>query len=44
MMPADRLFLPKIFGGEKLTWRVYFSRKTTDGSICFEDEKIEPTL
>ena len=43
MMPADKLFLPKIFGGEKLTWRVHLRRKTPDGSICFEDEKVEPT-
>jgi hypothetical protein len=43
MMPADKLFLPKIFAGEKLVLDVYFG-KTEDGSILIRDKKTIPAL
>lgn len=38
MMPADKLFLPKLLAGEKLVWHVHLGKKTEDGSIYFEDK------
>lgn len=44
MMPADKLFLPKIISGEKLVWDVYFGKTTPSGSVYFEDKGILPAL
>lgn len=44
MMPADRLFFPRILSGEKIVWHVHLGRKTEDGNIFFEDKGIIPTL
>gem|GEM_PF-3862797 len=43
MMPADKLFLPKLLAGEKLTWDVYLGKTTEEGNIYFEDKQTLPT-
>lgn len=37
MMPADRLFFPKILNDEKIVWNVYFGEKDNDGNPRCED-------
>lgn len=44
MMPADKLFLPVLLRGEKITWNVYLGKTTEDGFVCFEDMKKTPTI
>ena len=44
MMPADKLFLPRLLAGEKLTWDVYLGKTSNNGNIYFEDKQTLPTL
>lgn len=44
MMPADRLFVPRLLAGERLTWDVHLGKKTPDGNVYFEDKRVVPTL
>lgn len=44
LMPADKIFLPLLLKGEKITWNVYLGKTNQDGSIYFEDMKKPPTL
>lgn len=44
LMPADKLFLPLLLRGEKITWSMYLGKTNQDGSIYFEDMKKPPAL
>ena len=44
MMPADKLFLPKLLAGEKIVWDVYLGKKVDGGNVCFKDNGTLPTL
>lgn len=44
LMPADKLFLPVLLRGEKITWNVYLGKTMEDISVYVEDMKKPPAL